>query len=261
MKKKIIISLICVLVILFILGIFANYYDSARVRAGHEPKLVIKTYSEKYDAVIYYGLGYKIVRHIGVSPNETYESALNIKIGSWFMSNKLPETKEVIVKDLDELVLVEPYNINEIRDRNEIVNILENQKYTNEVCEGINDFVVTIDNEKYYIKENCLGIVFDGKEANISKKDMDKLLELIYGYDVLNIVDKTIGSDIICAEALEKFHEDESNEYYFNCIKNEYVIVTYKNGVKENVKDAIKNKRIDISYLDEYEIKYIKESK
>ena len=40
-----------------------------------------------------------------------------------------------------------------------------------------------------------------------------------------------------------------------------YVIVTYKNGVKENVKDAIKNKRIDISYLDEYEIKYIKESK
>ena len=93
------------------------------------------------------------------------------------------------------------------------------------------------------------------------RKDMDKLLELIYGYDVLNIVDKTIGSDIICAEALEKFHEDESNEYYFNCIKNEYVIVTYKNGVKENVKDAIKNKRIDISYLDEYEIKYIKESK
>ena len=216
MKKKIVISLICVLGILFILGIFANYCDSARVTTGHEPKLVIKTYSEKYDAVIYYGLGYKVVRHVGISPNEPYEVALNIKMGSWFMSNELPKSKNVVVKDLDELVSVEPYSINEIRDRNEIVNILDNQKYIKEVCDGINDFVVAIDNEKYYIKENCLGIVFDGKEAPITKGEMDKLLELIYGYDVLNIIDKTIGSDIICAEALEKFHEDESSEYYFS---------------------------------------------
>lgn len=260
MKKKIIVSVIFVLVILFVLGMFANYYDSARVSTGHEPELVIKIYSEKYDAVIYYGLGYKIVRHVGVSPNEPYESALNIKMGSWFMSNKLAETKEVIVEDLDESEL-KPYNISEIRDRNEIVNILENQKYTQEICEGINDFVVTIDNEKYYIKESCLGIVFEGKEASVTKGDMDKLLELIYGYDVLSIGDKTKSSDMICADALEKIYEDESNKYYFSCIKNEYVIVYYKNGYSETIKEALNNKRIDISILDEYEVDYIKKSK
>ena len=63
------------------------------------------------------------------------------------------------------------------------------------------------------------------------------------------------------SKSLRKIHEDDSNEYYFNCIKNDYVIVIYKNGIEETIKDAIKNKRIDISDLDEYEIKYIKEAK
>ncbi len=83
MKK--LISILIIVVIIFVLGCVANYYDTARVSTGHEPELVLKTYSEKYDAVIYWGLGYKVVRYVNISFQEPYEDSINVKMGSWFM--------------------------------------------------------------------------------------------------------------------------------------------------------------------------------
>lgn len=45
MKKKYLI-IILIFISVFIVGIIAKYYDSARVRTGHEPKLVLKIVSK-----------------------------------------------------------------------------------------------------------------------------------------------------------------------------------------------------------------------
>ena len=64
---------IVVAIILFVAGIITNYMDSARVRTGNEPKFCIKTVSYDGNKVTYWGLGYKVIRYVGVSPKEPYK--------------------------------------------------------------------------------------------------------------------------------------------------------------------------------------------
>jgi len=74
--------------------------------------------------------------------------------------------------------------------------------------------------------------------------------------DVVSIEDKTQKQNIPCADALEIFYADSENEYYFSCIKSQYIIVHYKNGYKEDVKSALKANRIKISDLERFGIYY-----
>lgn len=79
---------------------------------------------------------------------------------------------------------------------------------------------------------------------------------------VVDIVDKTKAiKDFACAEALEEFYEDETYEYFYNCIKSKYIIVKYESGYEEEVQDALKYGTIKISDLDKYGISYIKYEK
>ena len=73
---------------------------------------------------------------------------------------------------------------------------------------------------------------------------------------VKDIEDKTQKQNIACDTAKELFYEDSENEYYFDCIKSQYIIVSYKNGYKEDVKSALKNKNIKISDLEYFGIYY-----
>lgn len=76
------------------------------------------------------------------------------------------------------------------------------------------------------------------------------------------LVDETKEQkDFACASALESFYEDENYTYYWNCIKNNYMIVKYDNGSKELISEALKNKHIDIEILDKFNISYIKYEK
>lgn len=90
MKKKIVIILLVILVVIFIFALITNYADSANVGTGHEPKYCIKVISQDGAKVTYYGLGYKVIRYVGVSPNEPFESNIGVKMGSWFMKYELP---------------------------------------------------------------------------------------------------------------------------------------------------------------------------
>ncbi len=67
-KRKINILLISILVIILIiiLGIITNYVDSGRVETGHEPKCCIKIVSKDGSKVTYWGLGYKVIRYVGI---------------------------------------------------------------------------------------------------------------------------------------------------------------------------------------------------
>ena len=91
MKKKICIGVGTLLMILIVAGIVTNYIDSGRVTTGHEPKCCIKIVSYDGSKVTYWGLGYKVIRYVGLSPNEPYENNIGVKMGSWFMKYELPE--------------------------------------------------------------------------------------------------------------------------------------------------------------------------
>ena len=89
-KKWLIIGVIIVIAVV-IVGVITNYIDSSRVTTNHEPKFCIKTISSDGCKVTYWGLGYKVIRYVGVSPNEPYESNIGVKMGSWFMKYELPK--------------------------------------------------------------------------------------------------------------------------------------------------------------------------
>ncbi|MBE7039812.1 MAG: hypothetical protein E7398_03675 [Ruminococcaceae bacterium] len=86
MKKKGIIVTVLVLLVLIIASLVTKYIDTANVSTGYEPECCIKIVSQDGSKVTYLGLGYKVVRYVGVSPDESYESNIGVKMGSWFMN-------------------------------------------------------------------------------------------------------------------------------------------------------------------------------
>ena len=98
MKKKGLIITICVLVVLIIASLITKYIDTANVSTGHEPECCIKIISQDGGKVTYWGLGYKVVRYVGVSPNEPYKSNIGVKLGSWFMKYENPTNMILDVK-------------------------------------------------------------------------------------------------------------------------------------------------------------------
>ena len=87
MKNKVILGIIIFVVLLLGLALYTHYIDSARVRNSVEPKFTIKTVSYNGDKVTYWGLGYKVIRKVAVSPNEPYKNNIGVKYGSWFMND------------------------------------------------------------------------------------------------------------------------------------------------------------------------------
>ena len=73
---------------------------------------------------------------------------------------------------------------------------------------------------------------------------------------VVDIWDQTTREQLLCASALEKFWEDETNEYYFSCIKSHYIMVMDSTGRTVNVVTALEEGLITIETLDSYGIKY-----
>ena len=174
MKKKICIGAGIILIILIVAGIITNYADSGRVTTGHEPKYCIKIVSNDGSKITYWGLGYKVIRYVGVSPNEPYESNIGVKMGSWFMKYDLPNEKSITIEYDGKTVEINNYD-----DINKIYNILVNSKYNSEICDGINTHKITIENEVYYLKESCQEIQKGNKQSKISKEDLDTILKII----------------------------------------------------------------------------------
>ena len=73
---------------------------------------------------------------------------------------------------------------------------------------------------------------------------------------VVDIWDQTAKEPIACASALEKFWEDETNEYYFACIKSDYVMVMDSTGRIIDVVTALEEGLITVEDLDTYCIGY-----
>lgn len=76
------------------------------------------------------------------------------------------------------------------------------------------------------------------------------------------LIDKTKDiKDFMCAEALEEFYEDTNYTYYWDCMKNEYMIVKYDDGTEETISQALLKGHIEIQILDKFDISYYKDEK
>lgn len=112
------------MILLIIGGIITNYVDSGRVSTGHEPKYCIKIVNNDRSKVTYWGLDYKVICYVGVSPNEPYESNIGAKMGNWFMNYELPKSNTIEIKYEGQTI-----TITDIKDIGTIENILINSKY------------------------------------------------------------------------------------------------------------------------------------
>ena len=139
---------------------------------------------------------------------------------------------------------------------------------------------------------NLIRNIFLLEKNKISKKDYIKIFSLIF-IIVLSLVIlvlyrnklynkniddyskiyqphiKIIDETEICAEALDKFYEDDLKNYYFPCMKSDNVYAIINDEEKYLVKDILNTKdfkyNIDIyrikSIFDYYKIKYYEEDK
>jgi len=78
---------------------------------------------------------------------------------------------------------------------------------------------------------------------------------------VVDIYDRAEEEQLPCDEALELFYEDETNEYYFSCIKSHYIMVMDSTGRTVDVVTALNEGLITIGDLDRYGIEYYTEPK
>lgn len=183
MKKGRLIIVGIIIVILVVAGLITSYIDSARVRNGVEPKFAIKITTDGGNKVTYLGLGYKVIRYPSVSPNEPYKNNLGVKHGSWFMRYELSNYKSL---DIELLMEGKTIQVSKTRDIEFIIRLLEDSKYINELCDGINTHKIKIGKEVYYLKESCSEIQKGRKQAKISKEDLDGILKILENYNETN---------------------------------------------------------------------------
>ena len=176
MKKKCLIIISYVLIILVIASLITKYIDTANVSTGHEPQCCIKIVSHDGGKVTYWGLGYKVVRYVGVFPDEPYEDNIGVKMGSWFM---ICEKPTIVILDVKSFGTNNTFKVSDKADVDFITNLLKNSKYINEPCDGIADYAITYDNYTYDILISCSEINKGNKQAKISDKDMDELERIL----------------------------------------------------------------------------------
>ena len=208
MKKKVVIGIIIVAVIIFIIGIITNYIDTGRVTTGHEPKYCIKIVSQHGSKVTYWGLGYKVIRYVGVSPKEPYENNIGVKMGNWFMKYELSENNEEIKWELE--------NDKEVLDKVD-KHIIENE--LNKVDTLESQYLI-LTPSKSIKNTNYLQVYNDVTIGNAKNENEKFHIELCFKDNEKNF--KLIGKDNLIKEEVVKIFIEyfennnipETNDWY-----------------------------------------------
>lgn len=247
MKKKGTIIPICVLAVLVIVSLITKYIDTANVTTGNEPECCIKIVSKDGSKVTYWGLGYKVIRYVGISPDEPYKSNIGVKMGSWFMKYEKPTN---VVLDVKSFIDNKTFKVSEKADVDFITSLLKNSRYINEPCEGIFDYAITYDNYTYNILIGCGEINKSGKQATISDEDMKELERILVnaaeksiGYKTLKIIDGAESGNLILAG-------EESNFVYSLDVKNIDILLDGKNAKMKDLEDGMP---IDIYFESDFD--------
>ena len=234
MKKKILIASLIIFLILTILGFITNYIDGGRVSTGHEPKFCLKVVSKDGNKVTYWGLGYKVIRYVGVSPNEPYENNIGVKIGGWFMKYELEQ--KLSAKEINN------YIINYLEDNNDISNFAFN--YVDDIT---NKVVVGLINNSKEEQEKFIKKIFIDDEAKILDAINDqKIIKFVESKDVFEGEIIVAEKNYITVEVLKDSKSfkvkdkvtmkisrpaNSTNDYY---VVNNKVRVTFSGLIKDS---------------------------
>ena len=271
MKKKSFIVIGIFLILLIIFGIITSYVDGGRVTTGHEPKYCIKVVNNNRNKVTYWGLGYKVIRYVGVSPKEPYESNIGVKMGSWFMKYKLPESNVIEIEYEGQMI-----TITDTKDIETIENILVNSKYDNRICNGINSYKIVLNNDVYYIKESCKEIQKGDKQATISTEDLELINNIISNkinkekdehYFYGKIIEAT-NEYIIVEPNKEEEVRKSSDKISIGIEKYNDVVymvgtnvkITYDGTIMESYPAKVKAKKIEMKSAENFEILFYDKS-
>ena len=116
---------------------------------------------------------------------------------------------------------------------------------------------------------------FNAEQGNIHENTSTKAIESVTHKDttqdlsevpgavvhVVDIWDRTKEEHLDCDDALEKFWEDDTTEYYFGCIKSQYIMVMDSTGRTVDIVTALNEGLVTIETLDCYGITYYAEPK
>lgn len=272
MKKRSFIILGIVAVLLVSAALVTSYIDSARVRNSVEPKCTIKIVSEDGNKVTYWGLGYKVIRYPSVSPNEPYKNNRGVKYGSWFM-NYEPTIEDGIKEEVDLIPMVKVNGVLYLDTGYNNTNIRKCGTPDGEITSAVKGSEKPSENNQsnfgvgygyqYGETEGTIELDMNGQWRIFATEEVRQQIQFPQKSEtaVAEIRDKAKEENLPCDTALEKFYEDESNEYYFSVIKSQYVVVTYNDGSSEDIVTALTAGRVAIADLDEFGIEYHTEPK
>lgn len=154
-RKKLLLTAI---ILLITLSIFTYFMDLKNYNNNIEPKHCIKVINKDDSKVTYYGLGYKIIRYVNVSPVEPFSNNKGSKFGSWFMKYDLPSEPQEItdIETFYQISLTQNKNINSLPSSytvtqaeedncliltNKIINKKEYEDFFNEYNNHKNSFI------------------------------------------------------------------------------------------------------------------------
>lgn len=130
------------------------------------------------------------------------------------------------------------------------------------------DFRFDGEDTVYYFTYEYNVVYYDHYFADIGAEAMEYIKGLGAGVvpaveesPVEAMVDRTVTEGIPTDQALEPFYEDEGFVYSFPSIRSGYVMVYYKDGTGQTVKEALAEGKIAVSDLDRFGISYYKEEK
>ena len=213
MKKKICIGVGILLMILIVAGIITNYIDSGRVTTGHEPKYCIKIVNNDGSKVTYWGLGYKVIRYVGVSPKEPYESNIGVKMGNWFMKYELPIDSEFNKENNSSISNLNDFYNTELTKNRDIRNL--SKEYTSFDAQKDNCFVRDIRNlSKEYTsfdaqKDNCFVIGAMVHNDNLYSEFMENYKNKKTAF--IRVAQNTVEGDLILIDIL---YYEKSDKLY-----------------------------------------------
>lgn len=233
MKKKVLINSILLICISTLIGVTYYYISSNNllVTIEHNEKNNISNfgnYNKKDKQTIFY----VDEEENNVSVNITYFENQNNKTNDSIFNTEFPVTEESIIND-------------------------NNTSNTTET--SIENNSANYDNESVsQDKEN------NNQKDESNKNALDKINIKDLNQNLINVLHKNVnGKEITIedtskgdlAQAIEYYYKD----YYFNCIKSQYVIVTVNNK-KYNIKEALNNNIVTMNELIEVGFKPMKKN-
>ena len=153
--------------LIYILLVWTTIFlvDYIRVKNEKVPIFCIKSESSRIadvGTIQYYGLGYKVIDFNRINGFD------KIKIGTYFMDyenfqSEFEEYENMIKKTSNTILLktgfreedAEEINVEIIKEANEIIDIIKNAVFTEDTCDGLNDYLIYINmskNEEYGIE-------------------------------------------------------------------------------------------------------------